>query len=91
MQLWSAGQPDNRGLQRMLAQWVFPGERNIFATNLIETIKKVIGRRTDQMKGQQGHVVIRVHPGGDQYDIYILDDAAESFTIKAIHGPYKSR
>ena len=92
IQALGAGHPDNRGFQRMLAQWIYPGERDIFTTNLKESTKEVIGEgRAAQLKSQQGHIVIRVHPGGDHYDIYILDDATESFTVKAIHGPYESR
>lgn len=91
VQTWYAGQLENRGLQRMLAPSVYPGERDIFTTNLMEATRRVIGRRSDQLKSQRGHIVTRVHPGGDRYDIYILDDESESFRIKAIHGPYESR
>lgn len=90
MQNWAADQPDHRVLQRMLDRSLYPGERDIFATNLMEATRIVLGRRAAQMKSQRGHVVIRVHPGGEFYDIYILDDA-ERFTVKAIHGPYQSR
>ena len=91
MQLWSAGHPDHRVLQRMLDQSVYPGERDIFATNLMDATQKVLGRRIGQMKSHQGHIVTRVHPGGDHYTIYILDDTTERFTVKSIHGPYESR
>lgn len=90
MQLWSAGHPDHRVLQRMLDQSVYPGERDIFATNLMEATKIVLGRRTGQMKSRQGHIVIRVNPGGDSFMIYILDDSAENFKVTDVHGPYLS-
>jgi beta-lactamase superfamily II metal-dependent hydrolase len=89
--LWSSGQLENVGLQRMLSKSIYPEERDVFATNLTEADKKVIGRRINQMKSQQGHIVTRVHPRGDRYAIYILDDSAENYKIKAIHGPYESR
>jgi len=88
MQLWSAGHPDHRVLQRMLDHSVYPGERDIFATNLMEATQIVLGRRTGQMKSRQGHIVVRVNPGGDRYMIYILDDSAENFKVTNIHGPY---
>ena len=91
IQALGAGHPDNRGLQRMMAQWIYPGERDIFTTNLRESTREVVGvQRANQMKSQQGHIVVRVLPGGDRYNIYILDDSAENFTIKSIHGPYES-
>lgn len=89
--LWQAGQLENHHVQRLLSPDVYPGARDLFATHLPEATRKVIGRRTDQLKSQHGHVVIRIHPGGDRYDVYILDDTTERYTINAIHGPYESR
>ena len=91
IQAWDAGHPNYHSFQRMMGN-IYPGERDIFATNLLEATAAVLGKKhTDRMKSTQGHIVVRVHPGGDRYDIYILDDSAESFIIKAIHGPYESR
>ena len=42
-------------------------------------------------KSDQGHILVRVEPGGAQYTVIILDDRAESFIVKAVHGPYTSR
>ncbi len=39
----------------------------------------------------QGHVVVRVEPGGDRYHVAVLDDTAESFEVLSVHGPYTSR
>ena len=92
IQAFGYSHPYGRNLQMMLAQWVYPGERDVFTTRLMEATKTVIGERyTNQMKSTQGHIVIRVHPGGDRYHIFILDGASESFTIKSIHGPYESK
>jgi len=91
MQPWSASHPDHRVLQRMMDQSVYPGERDIFSTNLMEATKTVLGRGTESMKSRQGHIVIRVQPGGDYFTVFILDDSAESYAIKSIHGPYECR
>ena len=32
-----------------------------------------------------------VEPGGDRFWVVILDDAAESYRVTAVHGPYESR
>lgn len=87
VQVWSPSQPDNRVLGWMMSQGTYPGPRDVFTTNLMEETR-VISGRTDQLKSQQGHIVIRVNPGGENFMIYILDDSGESFRIKAIHGPY---
>jgi len=38
----------------------------------------------------QGHVVVRVEPGGGAYRVAVLDDRDESFTVRSIHGPYEA-
>jgi len=91
LQAWDAAHPVGMILARMLSQSVYPGERDIFATNLLEANRIVIGDRSKQMQSTQGHIVIRVHPGGEQYNIYILDDATENFSVKSVFGPYESR
>lgn len=86
--LWSAGQPATKVLAGMLSSDVYPGERDIFSTNLMEETKIVVGSRLDKLKSTQGHIVVRVNPGGDSFYIYILNDSAEDFRVKAAHGPY---
>jgi hypothetical protein len=49
---------------------------------------RVVSGRIDNLKSQQGHIVVRVDPGGESFLIYILDDSEENFRIKSIHGPY---
>jgi hypothetical protein len=45
----------------------------------------------DRLLSSQGHIVVRVAPGGASYQVIILDDSAESYAVKAIHGPYEAR
>jgi hypothetical protein len=45
----------------------------------------------DLLKSSQGHVVLRVQPGGESFRVIILDDSVEQFHVKAVHGPYESR
>ncbi len=88
VQVWSPSQPDNRNLAWMLSQGTYPGPRDIFATNIMDETRVVVGSRIDKLASQQGHIVVRVNPGGEDYMIYILDDSAENFKIKSIHGVY---
>ena len=76
----------------MLSQALYAGERDIFVTNLFDVNRVALGEQmVSQLKSTQGHIVIRVKPGGESYQLYILDDSSESFTITVIHGPYESR
>ena len=88
IQIWSPSQPDNSVLSRMLSAGTYPGPRDIFATNIMDETRVVVGSRIDKLKSQQGHIIVRVNPGGETYMIYTLDDSEENFRIKTIHGPY---
>ena len=88
IQIYAPSHPAGKVLSEMLSTGSYPGPRDVFSTNLMEEAKIVIGDSTNGMKSTQGHIVIRVNPGGNDYMIYILDDSAETFKIKAIHGPY---
>lgn len=86
---WLAQQPDMSVLRRMLSANSYPGPRDIFATNVMEETKVVVGWAIDKLKSQQGHIVIRVNPGGAGYMVYVLDDSKENFKVKAKFGPYE--
>ncbi len=82
--------PNQSTLERMLSGYLYEGKRDIFTTNLHEAAKIVIGKDTDKMKSKQGHIVIRVLPGGNQYYVYVLDDGNTKRKIKGVFGPYVS-
>jgi beta-lactamase superfamily II metal-dependent hydrolase len=91
LQVWSPSHPTPRTLRRLLSTRLYPGPRDIFATNMMEANKVVIGSDLEKLKSDQGHIVVRVEPGGATYQIFILDDSTEYYKIKAIFGPYPSR
>lgn len=89
IQSWVVNHPAPSTLRRMLSTRLYPGPRDIFSTNLKETTKTFIGSSSNRINGQ-GHIVIRVQPGGESYNVYVLDDSDESFRIKAIYEPFYS-
>ena len=88
---WSSDHPGQTVLTRLYSERIYPGPRDGFATNMLEANKIVIGPLLSRLKSDQGHIVVRVAPGGASYRIYILDDSAETYTVKAEFGPYESR
>jgi hypothetical protein len=38
-----------------------------------------------------GHIVVRVLPGGAKYYVIILNDENEAREIRAVHGPYEAK
>lgn len=84
-------QPDFGVVVRLLSPRLLAGPRDIFATGLLDATRGVLGELVQQFASTQGHVVLRVEPGGDTYRAYVLDDTVEGLVIKASHGPYQSR
>ena len=63
----------------------------IFATNLNDENKQLLGDRVAHFRSTSGHVVVRVKPGGDEYNVYVLDDTNEKYEVKSISGPFNSK
>ncbi|GAB6012926.1 ComEC/Rec2 family competence protein [Viscerimonas tarda] len=80
--------PNHSTLYRMLAKQLYPDSRDIFATNLHPAAKVVIGDLTDQEKSTQGHIVVRVSPGGSEFMVYVIDDSDTNYAVNAVFGPY---
>jgi beta-lactamase superfamily II metal-dependent hydrolase len=89
--VWSSDHPGHDVLDRMYSTRLYPGPRDVFATNMLEANRLVIGPLLDRLQSSEGHIVVRVTPGGASYRVFILDDSSESFAVKATHGPYESR
>ena len=89
--VWSADHPGHTVLARLLSKRLYSEARDIFATNMIEANRIVIGPMLDQLKSSQGHILLRVENGGESFRVIIIDDSAETYRVKSIHGPYQSR
>ena len=91
-QSWSSDHPGHEVLIRMTTPYLYAGERDIFATNMLEANRIVIGPLIDRSyKSQQGHIVVRVLPGGRNYYVIILDDSKADMPVKSVFGPYTSK
>lgn len=91
-QTWSADHPGHEVLIRLTSRDINSKPGKLFATNMLEANKLVIGPLIDQSyTSQQGHVVVRVKPGGSAYDVIVLDDINTAMNVKSISGPYQSK
>ena len=61
--VWSADHPGHDVLERMYSERLYPGPRDVFATNMLEANHLVIGPLLDRLKSAQGHIVVRVDAG----------------------------
>jgi len=90
-QVWSSDHPGAEVLRRIMSK-LYAGPRDLFATNMLEPNKLVIGPMIEQSyKSLQGHILVRVMPGGKQYWVIILEDGDADRKVKAVFGPYASK
>jgi len=76
--------------ERLLSRRLYPEPRDLFLVQFRDVTKASIGGRASQVASDGGHVVSRVEPGGARYRVFVLDNASETRSIKALHGPYDS-
>nr|WP_293836376.1 hypothetical protein [uncultured Arsenicibacter sp.] len=88
---WAVSHPGPAVAERLFDEAIYPGERDVFVTQLFPEAKATLGPAAAKIKPETGHIVIRVQPGGATYQVLVLDDADESMRIKAVYGPYQSR
>jgi beta-lactamase superfamily II metal-dependent hydrolase len=91
-QTWSSDHPGHEVLRRVTSKYLYPEERDLFATNMLEANKLVIGPSLENSyKSTDGHILVRVLPGGKQYYVIILNDETEQAEVKAVFGPYQTK
>ena len=83
---FAANKPHVETLDRVLP---YIGE--FFATNLHPDIIAANPDVVDKVSGYDGHITLRVLPGGKYFYVYMLDDSDFEYRVKSIHGPYKSK
>lgn len=101
---YASSQPSPDVMRRMLSERIYPGPRDIFMTNRDwpgqrEHMVKLFGEpetvwlqeRIAQAASRQGHVIVRVEPGGARYRIIVLDDSVATGHVRSVHGPYAAR
>ena len=62
---------------------------DIYITNICDAMK--LYDRFAQVKGSNGHIVVRVYDGGANYRIYTLSDSDGKMTVKKMSNVYQSK
>lgn len=83
-------QPDIPLLTNIMDNSFYVWGKDFFTTNghpqAVSENSGLYGR----VAGYNGHIVVRVLPGGDSYYVYVLDDTNFEYNVKSIHGPYNA-
>jgi len=88
--VWDAHHPTPSVWERLQSERLYPGARDIFATDVHPDARVAI-KDIDRMASGHGHIVLRVSPGGDDYRVTIVDDTSESHNVIKVCGPHRSR
>jgi hypothetical protein len=90
-QSWTIRHPGEEVLRRIMSPYVYPGERDLFTNFLHPVNESYLGENmVNHYKSTNGHIVVRVYPGGENYDIFILNDQSEDRFVVARYS-YKSK
>ncbi len=88
-QNWLSAQPGEEVVVRLASREFYPGPRDVFSTGMSPETRAAIGPIMDQLyKSYNGHVVIRVAPGGSSYEVFILNDEDTTREVIGHFGPY---
>lgn len=63
-------------------------DKNWYFTNIHPTTAQMYPEEVIKMKSRNGHVVIRVKEGGDEFYVYVLDDTDFEYKVVQIDGPF---
>ena len=89
LQSWHASHPAMSTLANLYSPILYPGPREVFCLGLHPAAAIACARFSDSFKSSQGHVLIRVSPGGSQYAVLVIEDGDERDRVKAAFGPYQ--
>ena len=91
-QSWCSDQPGQEVFYRLSTLKSDKTKADIFATYIHDETKVTYGNWfVNGYKSMEGHVVIRVMPGGKEFYVFVLDDNSPDLKVKMKFGPYQSK
>ena len=86
---WDSAHPTIPSLDNMLSRDLYAGPRDIYSTAL-KPENVIATKRLKEIQSGNGHVVVRVAPGGDAFEVAITTNSDESDRVIGMFGPYKT-
>ena len=87
---WHVSHPSITTLERLFSPRLYSGPRDVFATGLSRPNSQVNARLTGRLSSSNGHVVVRVSPGGGEYRVVVTANSDEADRVVEVFGPYRS-
>lgn len=85
---WHASHPVMNVLANLFSADLYPGDRSIFATGMTPEALLTTERFSSQVSSSDGHVVVRVPPGGHEFSVHVVSALDESGTVIKSFGPF---
>lgn len=82
---WDSAHPTIVALHNMLSQELYPGRRLVFSTATKPEADITI-RQMAEMASQNGHVIFRVPPGGNSFEVFVRDSSVPDGKVIAHFG-----
>jgi len=87
---WHALHPSPSTLDRLFNARLYAGPRDVFATALDASTAAASPWLSNRLTSREGHVVIRVEPGGARYRVVVTSNKDEADTVIGLLGPLAS-
>jgi hypothetical protein len=87
---WHVSHPAMNVMANLFSTELYPGERSVFAVGMTEAAMLTTERFSKGLSSSEGHVVVRVAPGGAEYRVYVVDARSEGGGVTAQVGPLAS-
>jgi beta-lactamase superfamily II metal-dependent hydrolase len=84
---WDSAHPTVNTLNTFFSKAIYPGARDGFAT-LVKEENRIANKKTDDLKSRNGHVVVRVEPGGGSFRVLVVSNEDEEDRVVVGFGPY---
>jgi len=85
---WYIAHPSVPPLRRMLSQRLYAGNRDVYATCVMEANRLVNNQWIPKLRSLGGNIIVRVAPGGEEFRVIVTDDTDNADRIKLVAGPY---
>lgn len=82
---WGVRHPGEETIRRLSNRSLYDGDRDIYTTYMGNATREFMGRYLSDYKSLAGHIVVRVAPGGDSYDVYVLNDGSSIREVLSVN------
>lgn len=85
---WHVSHPAMNVIANLFSTELYPGERSVFAVGMTPEALLTTERFSKNLASNDGHVIIRVPPEGNQFTVHLVDSRSESGTVMKSFGPF---